>query len=97
MGQFLKTTMIGGILFLVPFIILIAIIGKALSVMDKLAAPLARKLPIDSVAGVAVIDFLAIIIMVLICFLAGLAARTAPARRLVDSLETRVLSNIPDS
>ncbi len=95
MVQFLKTTMIGGILFLVPFIILIAIIGKALSIMGKLAAPLAEKLPVDSVAGVAVIDFLAIIIMVLICFLAGLAARTARARRFVHSLESKVLSKIP--
>ena len=37
MVQFLKTTLIGGILFLVPIIIFIAVIGKAVRLIKKLA------------------------------------------------------------
>ena len=49
--QLLTTTVIGGIVFLVPIIVCIVILGKAFEIMRKLAAPLAHALPIDSVAG----------------------------------------------
>ena len=95
MVQILKTTVLGGILFLVPIVILVAIIGKALALTNKLAAPLAAMLPIESVGGLAIVNLLAFLILVLICFIAGLAARTEPARRFVSSLETNVLSKVP--
>jgi uncharacterized membrane protein len=40
MLRFLKTIVLGGILILVPIIILIAVIGKALQITNKLALPL---------------------------------------------------------
>ena len=52
--QFVKTTVIGGLVFLVPLIIFIVIIGKAFGIMKTLAIPFAAWLPIDSVAGIAV-------------------------------------------
>lgn len=95
MLQFLRTTVLGGILFLVPIIILVFIVGKALALASHLAAPLAEILPIESFAGFAVVNVLAIIILVLVCFSAGLAAKADPAQRFVDSLEDKVLSKIP--
>lgn len=95
MLQFIKTTVLGGVLFLVPIVILVAIIGKALALANQLAVPLAEVVPIESIAGFAVVNLLAFLILVLVCFLAGLAAKTAPARRFVDSLEAKVLSKIP--
>ena len=95
MLRFLKTTVIGGILFLVPVVVLVAVIGKALALASKLATPLAGYLPIESIIGLAAVELLAIIILVLICFLVGLAAKTARARRFIDSLESNILSNIP--
>ncbi len=95
MVQFLKTTVIGGILFLVPFVIFLVVIGKALEIINKLTAPLIKAFPLDSVAGVAVIDLVTILMIVLVCFLAGLAARTVTAGKIVNSLEDAVLSKIP--
>jgi uncharacterized membrane protein len=95
MLRFLKTTIIGGIVFLVPIVILVAVIGKALGLASKLATPLAGLLPIKSIVGLAAVELLAIIILILICFLAGLAAKTARARRFINSLESNILSNIP--
>lgn len=93
--QFLKTTVIGGILFLVPVIFFIAVIGKALEITDEMATPLAAVLPVDSIGGLAVVRILAIVILVLICFVAGLAASTVIAKKLVGALEANVLSKLP--
>ena len=93
--QFVKTTIIGGVLFLVPIVIFIAVIGKALEVTNKLATPLAALLPVDSIGDLAIVHLLALAILVLVCFLAGLAARTVVAKRLVDRLESSVLTKLP--
>jgi len=95
MLKFLKTTMVGGILFLVPIIIFIAVIGKALELSKKLAAPLSVLIPLDSIGDIAMVNLLAIGIVLLICFLAGLAAKSTLARNSVGNLESRVLSKIP--
>jgi uncharacterized membrane protein len=95
MSKFLKTTVIGGILFLVPIIIFIAIIGKALALTNKLAVPLAESLPVDSIGDFAVVHILAVAILIGICFVAGMIARTNAAKKMVNSLETNVLDKIP--
>ena len=95
MLKFKKTTMVGGILFLVPIIIFIAVIGKALELTKKLAAPLSVLIPLDSIGNIAMVNLLALCIVLLICFLAGLAAKSTLARKSVVNLESRVLSNIP--
>jgi uncharacterized membrane protein len=95
MLMFLKTTILGGILFLVPIVIFIAVLGKAVKVVDKIAVPIAALLPLDSFGGVAVVEIIALAILVLVCFIAGLAAKTRTARKMVHLLESNVLENIP--
>jgi uncharacterized membrane protein len=50
---------------------------------------------VDGIGNIAVADLLALVIILLICFLAGLAAKSTLARKSVGNLESRVLSNIP--
>jgi len=95
MFRFLKTTLIGGIVFMVPIVIFAMIITKALELTNKLAVPLSAMMPIDSIGHVAVVDLLALIIILLICFMAGLAAKTAYARKYLSLLESKVLSKFP--
>lgn len=95
MLRFLKTTVLGGILFLVPIIIFIVFVNKALQITNKLATPIAGLLNIDSIGGTAVVDSLAIGILVIICFIAGLIAKTPGAKRFSQSLEINVLEKIP--
>ena len=95
MVGFMRTTVLGGLLFLFPIVFIVAILGKALEVTNKLSAPLAGLLPIDSIGGLAVVNLLALVILVLICFLAGLTARTPLAGKFLKSLETNVLGKIP--
>jgi len=95
MLKFLKTTVLGGIVFLVPLVIFIVVLGKAVILVNQLATPIAATFPAESVGGLAVVHIVALLLLVFICFLAGLAARTPAAARLVESLEANVLDKIP--
>jgi uncharacterized membrane protein len=93
--RFLRTTLVGGLLFLVPIIVVVAIIGKALGLAHKLVDPLAERLPVESVIGLRTPALLALGVIVVFCSLAGLFARTALAQKIVNGLEAAVLSNVP--
>ena len=95
MTRFIKTTILGGILFLVPIIIFMAVIGKALEFSNLIAVPLAEGLSVDSVGGFAMVHTLAVAILIAFCFVAGLAAKTTIAKNLITSLETNILDKIP--
>jgi hypothetical protein len=49
----------------------------------------------DEFTHAVVGDVLAFVLLVVICFLAGLAARTAFARKYVEAVEKTVLVNVP--
>jgi len=93
--SFIKTTIIGGAVFLVPLVFLIFIIGKAVGFMMVIAEPLASWFPVDTVGGVALANLLAILAVVLVSFIAGLIARHTMAGGFVKTLESRVLVKIP--
>jgi uncharacterized membrane protein len=93
--RFIKTTIIGGLLFLVPVIVVILVVGKALSLMMTVAAPMAGFLPIESLGGVAMANIIAALLILLLCFLAGLLARAGPARRFARGVEDSILQKIP--
>ena len=93
--NFILTTIIGGLLFLVPLMFLIFMLGKAIGFMMVIAKPLADWLPIDTVGGVALANLLAILAVVIACFVAGLVARHSMASGFVKTLETKVLAKIP--
>ncbi len=93
--RFLRTTLVGGLLFLVPIIVLVIVLGKALALAHKFVGPLAAHIPVESVIGLRTPMLLAIGVIVLFCFLAGFFARTALAQKIVNRLETAVLSNVP--
>jgi uncharacterized membrane protein len=95
MLKFIKPTVIGGILFLVPIVIFIAIIGKALTLTNKLIIPLAGKFFTDTAGEMVLMHILSFGILVLLCFFAGLAAKTLIAKRLVKKLESHFLDKIP--
>ena len=47
--QFLKTTAIGGVLFLLPFVAILVVVAEAVKMMQVVAQPLSGFLPVDSV------------------------------------------------
>ena len=70
-----KTTILDGLLFLVPLAFLAIVLGKTFQVSMLLVDPIDAVMPIETVAGIAFISVMAIVLIVVVCFLAGLAAR----------------------
>ncbi|MCX6922579.1 MAG: DUF502 domain-containing protein, partial [Verrucomicrobia bacterium] len=95
MLQFTRTSLVGGILFLVPILVLAVILGKAFGIAHKIVMPLAAHLPIESVLGLETPRVLASALLLFFCFLTGVFARTACARKIVNWLETALLYNLP--
>jgi uncharacterized membrane protein len=93
--RFILTTLIGGVVFLVPVVILGVVIIKAAGFMMVIAEPLADWFPVDSIGGVALANIIALLAVIVVCFLAGLLARHALASNIVEQLESKVLVNVP--
>ncbi len=85
----------GGVLFIVPFAVLLVIVGKVLQVIGGIIGPVAERIPVQSVVGFETPKILTVVVLVFVCFLAGLFARTRSAKTLVGWLESTFLSNIP--
>lgn len=95
LANFLRTTLLGGILFLVPLVAFVFILQKAWVLAQVLVRPIATHLPFKSLLGLETPKIIAVGILVLFCFLAGLLAKARFAQRSVVWLENTVLSFIP--
>lgn len=93
--SFLKATLVGGFMFLVPVVLVLIVAGKGMQFAGKIAAPMARLLPVSHVGGIAITTLLAATILLGIALLAGLAARTGPGRRLTHWFEESLLGGLP--
>ena len=85
----LKSTLIGGIFFLAPMVLLIIILIKAHEIMLKVAQPLSEFIPLDKIGGVAVANILVIVLLLLVCLLAGLLATHPKFKSLQQYLKKR--------
>jgi uncharacterized membrane protein len=90
--QFIKTTIIGGLIFLIPVVIVVAVVGKALEIMMLVAKPLDALVPVDSIGGIAMVNVLALLAIALCCFIAGVIARSALAKKGYRALDTALLA-----
>ena len=93
--QPLKTTLIGGVVLLLPLVVALAVIGQGAALVGKAAAPLIALLPDKSVGGVALATLATLALLLLLCFGAGLLARAALGRRLSESFENRLHALYP--
>jgi uncharacterized membrane protein len=93
--SFLKSTLVGGVMFLVPVVLVVIVLKHALQLAGQVAQPLAEALPIRQVGGVAVATIIAVVALLLIAFLAGLLSRTDPGRRVTHWFEESILGGMP--
>lgn len=92
---FVRAALIGGILFLLPIVVLAVVLGKAEEISVRIVTPLASRIAMRSMAGIPMATILALAVMVLFCLFAGLFAKTRLARKIVEWLEGVLLYNIP--
>jgi uncharacterized membrane protein len=92
---FIKTTVIGGFVFLIPAVIVVIVLGKVIGTLKTLATALSSFFGLESVVGGLVLELLAIAATVLVCFVTGLLAKRASAKRLRQRLDTTLLNTFP--
>ena len=91
LAEFTKTTLIGGILIVLPIYVSILLLIKAFGGLMALVNPITAGIP----ASVEFRGILAILVLVAICFMTGLIVRTGLGLRAKNIFEEAVLSKLP--
>jgi len=91
LAEFTKTTLIGGVLVILPIYVSVLLLLKTLAGVVALISPVTAQLP----AGTQLRQLVAALIVLAACFVAGLVVRTAPGMRAKNALETYLLERIP--
>ncbi len=92
---FLKTTAIGGLIFLLPLAVIAFLLGYVFNVVLLIYEPLEEYNPVSTAAGTALLFLIAVGILVFLCFLCGLAARRAVARKFSRTVEKHLVMVYP--
>ena len=92
--RFIRTTITGGILFLLPGVVLLFFFEKAYSILKVVSQPIANRIS-KSILGFDGSMLITVLLLILICFAAGLIFRSKRVKRTMEKLEDRVLIFIP--
>ena len=91
LAELTKTTLIGGVLIVLPIYLSVLLLAKTLSAIVTLLSPVTATIP----AGVQFRQVIAVLIVLVVCFVAGIVVRTGPGLRAKHALERSVLEKIP--
>lgn len=89
--RFLGSTIVGGLLAIIPIAILALLIGKLLNTVVGILKPFANRIPF----GLEHPAIVGAVVLALLCFLAGLILKSSPGASMLDSLERNVLNHLP--
>jgi len=89
--RFVGTTFAGGLLVILPVYLAILLLLKAVKTLMELMKPIAKLVPENVLRP----DLVAILVVVLACFIAGLVARGFPRSKAGAAFQENVLERIP--
>ncbi|MCK5351601.1 DUF502 domain-containing protein [bacterium] len=95
MVKFFKTTLAGGFFFLLPAVLMYLIFGQIFDLAISLGTPIADLLPENAFGGAETDRIVATLLLLVVCFLAGLVMKTQIGRRIETWLEKTILEPIP--
>jgi uncharacterized membrane protein len=91
LAEFTKTTLIGGVLIILPVYLAALLLAKTVKGILELLSPVTSQIP----AAVEFRQVLAIALLVAVCFIVGLIVRTGPGLRAKNAFERSVLEKLP--
>ncbi len=91
---FVRSTLTGGILFLLPAVLLYILIGKGFSILMELSEPISKLMP-EVIFGLDGSKIVTLVLLLLACFIAGLLFRSKKVQKWIAKLEENVLIFIP--
>ena len=93
--EFLKTSALGGLLVLLPLLLLFLVLNEAVQLIVALATPIADLFPAGTFDNIDHPVLLALLLLLLVSFVFGLALRLAFLRRMGGWAERSVLKRLP--
>ena len=91
---FVKATLFGGLIFLLPLGLIGYLVGKAVGLAVTAGEPVFRMLP-RTAFWLAMVPLFALLGLLVVALLAGLFARTQTGRRFLDWIETSLFGGVP--
>jgi uncharacterized membrane protein len=91
----MKRIVKGMVLFLLPVVLVILIVEKAIMVIRALIQPLRGILPEDGIFGIGMITLVSVGLIILICYIAGRHAEKKNLKSILPFLEDNLLVFIP--
>lgn len=98
MTNFLKTTVVGGIIFLLPVVVISLVLGHALKLAHQFVEPISHSLKLDqmgAVAGFSIVTTLGVLALVVVSFMAGMVARTRVGTRMSGWVDHSLIGGLP--
>jgi len=93
--SFLKTTAVGGLLILLPLLLLQMMVVEAFGLLVALAKPIANLLPSRWVEWMSAPALLALVLLFVASFVLGLAAKSTMGRAVGKWLERNTIGRLP--
>ena len=93
--SFIMTSLIGGVIVVLPMAILVAVFGWVFSFVTNLIQPLTNLLMEKSDLRGVIADLLVLAIILTVCFIIGVVIRTRFGKFIYSTLETRLLKVAP--
>ncbi len=91
LAEFARTTLIGGLLVILPIYIAVLLLAKTAKGLLGLLQPVTERVP----AAFELREIVAIVLLVCLCFVIGLIVRTGPGLRAKNACERAVLERLP--
>jgi uncharacterized membrane protein len=91
LAEFTRTTLIGGLLVILPVYVAVLLLAKTVQGLLGLLRPVAERVP----ASVEFRQIVAVLLLVCVCFLVGLVVRTGPGLRAKNACERALLEKLP--
>src|SRR5262245_51393870 len=92
---FLKATLAGGLLFLLPLVLVAVLAGHAIEYVKKVVPPLSKGLHLQDKLGPTEETIIAAVLLLLIAISAGLIARTRAGKGVIGWSERTILGSLP--
>lgn len=90
-GEFIKSTLIGGLLVILPLGLAVMIVMKIVGMLKPMVAPIVKELP----SSLHFPNAIALALVFLACFVAGLVAQARRGQAALSFFEGAILDRIP--
>lgn len=91
---FFKTTLTGGVLFLLPFVLILILTKEVFGFLHKISGPISDYLP-EIIFGLDGSNIVAIFLLILLCFVGGLLFNTRRVKKFIKKVEDNILYLMP--